>query len=147
MGNQNSPLSGPVARLGVVGISVLTVMTAPAAAQGMGGGWEPTLGHLVRTLVHLIGIVGGFVIIYFANQVRQETSGSTMATISNYVIVGTALFILVFLGMEANHLLGVDLWYFAEGLALTQTWYMIALAGMMLLYMLGFKQLVESVGA
>lgn len=123
---------------------IATVLTTPAAAQGMGG-WEATPGHLARTLAHLIGIAGGVAILYYVERIRRETRGSTLATSSKYVLVGTALFILVFVGMEANHLLGIDLWYFARGMDLTQTWWMITLAAMMLLYTLGFRTLVKEV--
>lgn len=123
---------------------IATVFATPVAAQGMGG-WEATPGHLARTLAHLIGIGGGVAILYYVEQIRRETRGSTLATSSKYVLVGTALFILVFVGMEANHLLGIDLWYFARGMDLTQTWWMITLAAMMLLYTLGFRTLVNEV--
>lgn len=136
-----------VVRGGIVVGGVATVLATPAAAQGMGGGgWEPTLGHVLRTLAHLVGILGGLTLVYFVDQIRRETRGSTVATSTKYVLVGTVLFVLVFVGMEAQHLLGVDLWYFARGQDLTQTWWMIALAAMMLLYTLGFRTLVKEVG-
>lgn len=145
MSIQTSTFRGGIARLGVMGISVLTILIVSVAAHSMGR--ELTIGHVLRTLVHLIGIVGGLAIIYFANQIRRETSGSEMATISKYVIVGTVLFVLVFMGMEATHLFGVDLWYFADGADLTRTWYMISLAVMIFMYTLGFRKLVKAVGA
>lgn len=135
-----------VVRFTVLVGSSVTFMVSPVAAQGMGGGWEPTAGHLARTVTHLLGIVGGMTIIYFTDRIRRQTRGSALETTSRYVIVGTALFVLVFLGMEANHLLGIDLWYFAEGMALTRTWFMIVLATMILLYTLAFRTLIKEVG-
>lgn len=147
MKRERTGFSRQFVRTVTVVAGVLATVVSPVAAQGMGGGWEPSLGHLARTGTHLLGIVGGLVIVYLANRIRSETSGSVVATTSTYVIVGTVLFVLVFVGMEANHVLGVDVWYFADGMDLTRTWYMIALAGMMLSYTLGFRALVKEVGA
>lgn len=124
---------------------LLVAIAAPAAAQ-MRGGWEPTTGHLARTLAHGIGIVGGLVIVYFADDVRRKTAGSTVGACALLTEVGTALFVLVFLDMEVGHLLGSGLWTGAGSMGVTRLWWMTALAAMVTLYTLSYRRLVNDVG-
>lgn len=130
---------------GVILVGFLTVIAAPAAAQ-MRGGWEPTLGHLARSFAHLIGVVGGLAIVYFADNVRRKTAGSTLGHVSLLVEAGTALFVLVFLDMEIGHALGVGLWTASSSMGVTRLWWMAALAAMIGLYTLSYRTLVTEVG-
>lgn len=132
---------------GSLAIVVLAVGPGAVAAQsGMGAPWEATPGHVARSVAHLIGIGGGLVIVYNADAIRRRTGGSTLGTSMQFVEAGTVVFVLVFLGMEAEHLLGIHLWYFADTMAITQLWYMIALAAVMLLYTLAYRNLVVEMG-
>lgn len=135
------------AAVGIGAVVLATVVVAPIATRGtVNSGWELTPGHVARTLAHLVGIVGGLGIVYYAETVRGRTKGSTLGTSMLYVEVGTALFVAVFLGMEAQHLLGVGLWYFADTMAVTQLWYMVALTVVMLLYTAAYRALVVEMG-
>ena len=123
----------------------LAAIAVPAAAQ-MRGGWEPTVGHLARTLAHGIGIVGGLAIVYFADDIRRKTAGSTVGACALLTEVGTALFVLVFLDMEVGHLLGAGLWTGSSSMGVTRLWWMAALAAMVALYTLSYRSLVRDVG-
>ena len=135
-----------------VGVNFLAVVVGAlalatlAAVAGFVGQWKPTPGHVLRTLAHMVGIFGGVAIIYFTDDIRRKTRGSAMETSSFVVEMGTVLFVAVFVGMEARHSLGVDIWYFASTPATTQTWWMIALAGVMLSYAVAYRYLVAEVG-
>lgn len=124
---------------------LLAAIAVPAAAQ-MRGGWEPSVGHLARSGAHLIGIVGGLVIVYLADDVRRKTEGSTVGSASLLVEAGTVLFVLVFLDMEAGHLLGTGLWTGTNSMGVTRLWWMAALAAMIGLYTLSYRTLVTDVG-
>jgi hypothetical protein len=128
-----------------VGMLAITVLWA-AIDGGVSASWEFTVGHVARTVAHLIGIGGGLVIVYYADEVRWRTSGSALARSMGFVEAGTALFVLVFLGMEADHLFGVRVWYFADTMALAQLWYMIALTVVMLCYTAAYRTLVVEMG-
>lgn len=133
--------------VGLGAVVLATVVVAPIATRGMvNSSWELTPGHVTRTLAHLVGIMGGLGIVYYAASVRERTKGSTLGTSMLYVEAGTVLFVAVFLGMEAQHLLGVQLWYFADTMAITQLWYMIALTVVMLLYTAAYRNLVVEMG-
>lgn len=131
---------------GAVAVGVLTAIATPAAAQGMRGGWEPTVGHLTRTLAHVIGVVGGLAMVYFADDIRRKTAGSTVGACALLTEVGTALFVLVFLDMEVGHLLGTGLWSGSRSVGVTRLWWMTALAAMVALYTLSYRTLVRDVG-
>ena len=124
---------------------LLAAIAAPAAAQ-MRGGWEPSLGHLARSGAHLVGIVGGVLIVYLADDVRRKTGESTVGRASLLVEAGTVLFVLVFLDMEVGHLLGSGLWTGASSMGVTRLWWMAALAAMIGLYTLSYRSLVTDVG-
>lgn len=126
-------------------VGLLAAIAVPAAAQ-MRGGWEPSVGHLARSGAHLIGIVGGLVIAYLADDVRRKTSGSTLGRASLLVEAGTVLFVLVFLDMEVGHLLGAGLWTGASSMGVTRLWWMAALAAMIGLYTLSYRTLVTEIG-
>lgn len=130
----------------LVAVAFLAAIAAPAAAQGMRGGWEPTAGHLARTLAHGIGVVGGVAIVYFADDIRKKTAGSTVGACALLTEVGTALFVLVFLDMEVGHLLGAGLWTGGSSVGVTRLWWMAALAAMVALYTLSYRTLVRDVG-
>lgn len=127
--------------------ALLVMAVEPVSAQtGMNAPWEPTPGHLARTGAHLVGILGGLAIIYYADRVRRRTRGSTLGRSMLMVEVATVLFVTVFLGMEGAHFFGVQLWYFADTMAVTQLWYMLTLAVVMLLYTLSYRTLVVEMG-
>lgn len=132
--------------VGALAVGFLAAIAVPAAAQGMRGGWEPTAGHLARTLAHGVGIVGGLVIVYLADDVRRKTRGSTLGRASLLVEVGTALFVLVFLDMEVGHLVGAGLWTGTSSMGVTRLWWMAALAAMIGLYTLSYRTLVTEIG-
>ena len=136
---------GRTALWGALLVGFLAAIAAPAAAQ-MRGGWEPTMGHLARTLAHGIGIVGGLAIVYLADDIRRKTSGSTVGACALLTEVGTALFVLVFLDMEVGHLLGSGLWTGSSSMGVTRLWWMAALAAMVALYTLSYRSLVKDVG-
>lgn len=127
----------------VVAILALAML---AAVAGFVGRWEATPGHVLRTLAHMVGIFGGVAIVYFTDDIRRKTRGSAMETSSFIVEIGTILFVAVFVGMEAQHSLGIDLWYFASTMRLTQTWWMISLSLVMASYAVAYRYLVEEVG-
>lgn len=127
----------------LVGVSVVAML---GAVVGVIGRWEPTVGHVTRTTAHLVGILGGVAIVYLTDDVRRKTRGSAMGTSSLLVELGTVLFVAVFVGMEAQHSLGVDVWYFAGTQAVTQAWWMISLAVVMLCYAVAYWYLVREVG-
>lgn len=133
---------------GGLGIAVVVVLAAAPVVAGrlVDSSWEPTVGHVLRTAAHLVGIAGGLGIGYYALTVRGRTMGSTLGRSMGYVTVGTGLFVLVFLGMESQHLLGVKLWYFADTMAITQLWYMVGMTAVMLLYTLAYRSLVVEMG-
>ncbi len=112
----------------------------------MSAGWEPTVGHVARTVAHLIGIVGGLVILSLAEIIRRRTKGSAMSSSMLMVEIGTLLFVLVFLDMEANHFLDVQLWYFADSMLIRQTWWMVALAFVMGSFALAYRRILRKVG-
>lgn len=136
----------------VVGMMMLAAR--PAAAQGMSmgmdmamrGEWAPVVGHLSRSLAHGIGIFGGVAIIAFSFAVRYGMRGSPLATCSLLVGVGTALFVLVFLDMEVGHISGSGLWSLNIPIAIAQLWWMSALAAMIALYALSYRELVTTIG-
>ena len=132
------------------GLAVAAVVTLGAVAlvagDPSGSSWEATPGHVARTAAHLVGIAGGLGIVYYAVTVHARTRGSTLGRSMFLVGVGTALFVLVFLGMESQHLLGVDLWYFADTMAVTQLWFMLALTAVMALYTVAYRNLVVEMG-
>lgn len=119
---------------------------ASEAVAIISSGWEPTAGHLARTAAHLTGIIGGLVIIYLANRIRLSTIGSSLARISKLVMIATGLFVLVFLDMEAGHILGVNLWYFTESMLMGQLGWMTTLAVVLTLYALSYRKLVRELG-
>lgn len=125
---------------------LLVAIATPAAAQGMRGGWEPTAGHLARSIAHAIGIGGGMAIIYYADVVRRKTAGSTVGHSSLLVEAGTILFVLVFIDMEVGHLFGIGLWSTTASMGVTRLWWMAALAGMIALYTLSYRTLVTEIG-
>lgn len=131
---------------GALLVGLLAVIATPAAAQGMRGGWEPTVGHLARSLAHLIGIVGGLAIVYLADDIRRKTKGSTVGNSSLLVEAGTVLFVLVFLDMEVGHLFGVGLWTGSSSMGVTRLWWMAALAAMVGLYTLSYRTIVTDFG-
>lgn len=132
---------------GVIVAALLSIAVIPIAAQSwITSSWELTPGHVARTAAHLVGIAGGLGIVYYAETVRRRTEGSTLGRSMLLFEVGTALFVLVFLGMETEHLFGVRLWYFADTMAITQLWYMIALASVMLLYTAAYRNIVVEIG-
>lgn len=124
----------------------LALVSVPALGPSLSG-WQPTVGHLARTIAHFIGITGGLMIIYYTDAIRQRTAGSTLERTSTLIEVGTAFFVLVFVGMEAQHSFGVQLWYFADSMYVTQTWWMITLTLVMVLYTLSYRKLVNEIGA
>ena len=132
-------------RRGLLLTGFVSLFATPAAAQGMGG-WEPTAGHIVRTVAHLIGIVGGLVIVYFAYDLWKQTKGSTVGKSSFIVAVSTLLFVLVFTSMEAMHALGRNFWYFADTDLIRKTWWMIALTIVITAYTVSYRYLVQKVG-
>lgn len=147
MSNEANTRLGRWTGAGLTGTVLLALAVDPVAAQsGMNAPWEATPGHIARTAAHLVGILGGLGIIYYADSVRRRTRGSTLGRSMLKVEVGTVLFVTVFLGMESAHLLGVKLWYFADTMAVTQLWYMITLAVVMLLYTLSYRTIVREMG-
>ena len=137
-------LRGAIGR-GLFLTGFVSLLATPAAAQGMGG-WEPTVGHIARSLAHLIGIVGGLVIFYLAADLRRQTKGSTVGTSSLIVAIGTLMFVLVFLSMEAMHAFGRNFWYFADTDMIRKTWWMIGLTLVIGSYSMSYRYLVEKVG-
>ena len=131
---------------GILVAALLAAIATPVAAQGMRGGWEPSVGHFARSIAHWIGIVGGLAIVYLADDVRRKTKGSTVASSSLLVEAGTAVFVLVFLDMEVGHLLGTGLWTGTSSMGITRLWWMAALAAMIALYTLSYRTLVTQVG-
>lgn len=127
----------------VVGVIALVML---ASIAGFLGSWEATPGHVLRSLAHMVGIVGGVAIVYFTEEIRCQTRGAAMETSSFIVEMATILFVAVFVGMEAQHSLGVDLWYFAPAGTITQTWWMISLALVMASYAVAYRYLLEEVG-
>lgn len=142
--NENRSVRTVIRSVAVVALVSLFAM--PAAAAGMSGGWKPTAGHIARTTAHVVGILGGLVIMYYTNEIRRKTQGSTMARSSLLVLAGTGLFVLVFLGMESGHLLGIDLWYFTSTKAVTKFWWMTVLAVVLVLYTLSYRNIVKEMG-
>lgn len=132
------------ARTVVVGAFVVAI-TVPAAAQ-MRGGWVPSAGHLARTGTHAIGIVGGLAIVYYADDIRRRTAGSTVGAVALLTEVGTLLFVLVFVDMEVGHVFGVGLWSGGASMDVTRLWWMGGLAAMVALYTLAYRTLVTDVG-
>lgn len=143
--NDTNRIATTAVRVGLA-VGFLAAIATPAAAQMMRGGWEPSLGHLARSAAHLIGIVGGLVIVYYADVVRRRTRGSTVARSSLLVEVGTALFVLVFLDMEVGHVAGVGLWSASASTGVTRLWWMAGLAATIALYTLSYRSLVTDVG-
>lgn len=138
-------------RQGLILTGCLSLFATPAAAQGMGGmggmgGWEPTLGHIARSLAHFIGIAGGLVIFYLAANLRRQTKGSTVGKSSLIVAIGTLMFVLVFISMEAMHAFGRNFWYFADTDMVRKTWWMIGLTLVIGSYSMSYRYLVEKVG-
>lgn len=144
--HKQSGISGML-RQGLFLTGLISLFATPAAAQGMGGmGWEPTAGHIARTLAHFIGIVGGLVIFYLAADLRRQTKGSTVGQSSLIVAVGTLMFVLVFLSMEFIHAFGRNFWYFADTAMIRKTWWMIGLTLVIGSYSMSYRYLVEKVG-
>ena len=138
-------IGASLVRVGLA-VAFLAAIATPAAAQMMRGGWEPSFGHLARSAAHWIGILGGLAIVYFADDVRRKTKGSTVASSSLLVEVGTAMFVLVFLDMEVGHLVGAGLWTGSSSMGVTRLWWMAALAAMIALYTLSYRTLVTEIG-
>lgn len=128
-------------------VAALVLVAESAAGQGMRGAWAPDIGHMSRSVAHWIGILGGLAIIYFSLSVRRNMGGSPVANCGLLVGVGTALFVLVFLDMEAGHLLGRGLWSATVSNEIAQLWWMTALAAMITLYTVSYRELVVGVGS
>lgn len=132
------------ARAIVVGAFVFAI-TVPAAAQ-MRGGWVPNAGHFARTGAHAIGIVGGLAIVYYVDDIRRKTAGSTVGAAALLTEVGTLLFVFVFVDMEVGHVFAVGLWSGGASMDVTRLWWMGGLAAMVALYTLAYRTLVTDVG-
>lgn len=137
-------LASTVVRTTVVA-AALAAIAIPAAAQ-MRGEWVPDAGHLARTAAHAVGIVGGTVIVYYADDIRRRTAGSTVGAAALLTELGTLLFVLVFADMEVGHVFGGGLWSGAMSTGVTRLWWMAGLAAMVTLYMLSYRTLVKDIG-
>lgn len=134
-----------IAARAIVVVAFVGAVAVPAAAQ-MRGGWVPSAGHLARTGAHAIGILGGLVIVYYVDDIRRKTAGSTVGAAALLTEVGTLLFVLVFVDMEVSHVFGAGLWSGSASMDVTRLWWMGGLAAMVALYTLSYRTLVRDVG-